>query len=189
MLNPDSVLLNGGAANDSLAIKRLNTNVMQLVQESLIGAYIDVDSTPNLTLTTTPQVITGWSPPIPPRNISESNGVFTFPIGGVYALTLERIYENDDANPALVVNILLEVQTDRQLGAGFETIISRDLPISAASGPNDPAIQTFTTPVTSPIQAGWQVRVRVSAEDNGSNPSNTRLIRSKIVAHRIYPLE
>ena len=151
-------------------------------------AYCDYTNQPNLTLTTTEQLVTGWTEEVASVGISESNGVFTALLDGVYNVTLERIYENDDSNPSLVVNVTIRVYADDQQGGGPIIVFDRTAPLSSATAGDEPAILGFTTPANRPIIAGTEFTVYVSGEDNGGNPTDTRLIRAKVVANLIHKL-
>ena len=151
-------------------------------------AYCDYTDETALTLTNDLQVVTVWSANTIPVGITESNGEFTFEYEGVYSIFLERIYENFDQNPSDQVNVTIEMQTDDQQGSGFVSIFNRTAPISSATSAKEPAILPFGTALIKAATAGTVFRVLVSAEDDGSAPQDTQLIRMKLTANLIHPL-
>ena len=146
--------------------------------------YCDYSTTPSLKLTTTPQIVTGWSENITPFGISESNGRFTVNDSGVFKIDLERIYENDDNNPSDKVFITISVYKNSDPIA----IFTRTAPIASATANDEPAIDTFTTPSMQTVNSGDYFEVYVSGEDNGLDPQDTELIRMKIVANKVHNL-
>lgn len=150
------------------------------------SAYCDYSLAPNLTLTATPQLLTGWFAEIAPNGISESLGVFTIASDGIYNVTLERIYENDDNNPADQVFVTIQVFAND--GTGAALIFDRTAPIPSATAGDEPAILSFTTPANRPITAGTTFEIYVSAVDGAASPEDTRLINAKVVANLIHVL-
>lgn len=179
-----------GAINFTGGITKNNLDVatVDMVPENIPSAYCDYSVAPNLTLTTAEQLLTGWTAETVAVGISELNGIITADVDGVYNITLERIYENDDNNPALKVNVSIVVYADDQQGGGPIIAFQRTAPISSATAGDEPAILAFSTPANRPVTAGTEFSVYVSAEDNGANPQDTRLIRAKVVANLIHNL-
>ena len=153
-----------------------------------VTAYCDYSTAPNLLLTTTPTILTGWAEETSPVGISEALGEITIASEGIYNVIIERSYLNTDNNPSDLVTVTIAVESDDQQGGGWVTIFSREVPIPSATGNDEPATLAFTTPANRPITAGTKFRVMVSAQDDGANPQETYLSRSKIVANLIHPL-
>lgn len=151
-------------------------------------AYCDFDYSPvgGLLLTTTPVVITEWTELVPPIGISQATGNITVDFDGVYNISLERIYKNDDQNPLDIVTVSIAIEADT--GSGFEPFFSRTAPISAATSNNEPAILSFTTPANRSVTAGTMFRILVSGQDGGGNPQECYLARAKVTANLIHNL-
>lgn len=171
----------------------VNADMLNRVYDKIIGllppeAWSDHSTNPNLVLTNTPQLVTGWVEELTPVGITESGGTFTANVRGIYNIMLERIYMNADTNPALLVNLTIRVDADDQQGGGFLPIFERTAPIMSATANNEPAVLSFMTPSNREILAGTQFRVYVSAEDGGGNPQEATLVRAKIVTNLIHTL-
>lgn len=173
---------NSNGGNVAASVNALIDEVNALSALSFSPAYCDYTTAPNITLTTTPQIVTGWVGDLPPVNITESAGRITVNADGIYNITLERIYENDDNNPTLQVFVDIEV---RKNGVA---IFTREAPIPSATANDEPAIMTFTTPSLRMVSASDYFEVFVWGSDNGANPQDTRLIRMKITADKVHNL-
>ena len=143
--------------------------------------YFDYSSIVGLQLTTTPTVLTGWGTGLTPVGVIESGGEFTVTQGGLWKIDIERIYRNEDSNPALLVNVRIIIEADDQQGGGYVEIVNRVSPISSATANDEPAILTFTSPAILPVIAGTKFRIKFSGEDNGANPTNTSVLRCDVV--------
>ena len=143
-------------------------------------AFSDHSRLTPIALTTTPQLVTGWTENIVPVDITEDTGVFTVNNAGTYSIQLERIYKNTDNNPSVGVNLTIDV---RKNGV---TSFTRTAPITAANAPSEPSIDTFTTPFIKHVEVGDYFEVYVSAEDDGSPPAGTNLVNMRVVTHKVY---
>jgi hypothetical protein len=149
------------------------------------AGYFDYSATGGLALTTTPTILTGWLANGQVAGITELNGEFTVTTGGRWKVDVERIYQNEDNNPSLIVNVTILVEADDQQGGGFVPVLNRTAPISSATANDEPSILSFTSPAILEVTPGTVFRFKFSGEDDGGNPQDTSLIRCDIVGQLI----
>ena len=178
--------------NDTAAIQELldaavnQINVLTEDLEDLTKSLppksrMDYTTKVNQPIVMVPVRVTNFLPGLPPIGFSYSDGVFTCEESGVYFVSLERIYENVDSNPNLLVVLTIEVRVN-----GVPAF-TKSSPISSATANDEPGILPFTSPGHFPLTAGDTVEVWVSGEDGGLDPEGVDLIRCKVVAHAIAP--
>lgn len=167
----------------------IQSEINELQNATPVPSGCDFKVVPNLLLTTTPTVLTGWTSddPLYNQGVSESGGEFTVVNAAVYKVDLERVYQNNDNNPALLVNVTITVEAKPD-GGSYAPIFSRTAPISSATANDEPAILSFTTPTNLPITANSKFRILVSAEDGGGNPQECYFVRAKVVANAVRNL-
>lgn len=176
--------------SNSVTPTNLSTEQLQVMLDSSAmidelppTGYCDFSVNPTLTLTTTPTVVTGWveNEVAPAVGISESGGEFTVTTDGIWRSSLERVYENGDNNPALLVTVTIAIEEDT--GGGYVELWTRTAPLMSATANDEPAILSFTTPSNRVVLAGTKLRILVSGQDGGGNPADARFIRAKFVAN------
>lgn len=176
--------------SNSVTPTNLSTEQLQVMLDSSAmidelppTGYCDFSVNPTLTLTTTPTVVTGWveNEVAPAVGISESGGEFTVTTDGIWRSSLERVYENGDNNPALLVTVTIAIEEDT--GGGYVELWTRTAPLMSATANDEPAILSFTTPSNRVVLAGTKLRILVSGQDGGGNPADARFLSAKFVAN------
>ena len=145
-------------------------------------SYCCYENIASITLNSTYQKVTGWSPYFTTSNITYSNGVFTTNSTGVYEWHLERRYINYDINPSQPITIMIEV---RKNGV---PIYNRETIIAAATANDEPSVVTFASPFIFEVQSGDYFEFYAKAMENGNNPLDTRLSLMQLTAHNIHNL-
>ena len=150
--------------------------------ESPTKAYIGYDATTPTALSLTPVMVSGFLQTIAPVGFTYANGVFTVDdeLGGVYEAVVERVYENNDTNPASPVEVTIDVRVNGS------SVFTRTLPISAATANDEPAYLTITSDFIYELSNGDELSVYVSAEENGSNPDDCNLFNMRVTAKKIF---
>ena len=170
--------------------EKLTTSLQGLVSSALEidkivqspKAYCSYISNSNMTLTTSFQSIVNWTEISTPLNISESNGVFSPLVEGVYYFTLERIYLNYDQSPTQPITLYIEMRKNSNI------VFERNAIISSATKSTEPATISFSTNAIISANKDDEFEFRFRAMMDGSNPLDTRLKLIQISAHKIDDL-
>jgi len=142
---------------------------------NIYGYFSYVNDT-GLTLTTTPQLVTGYdvSDLLTPEGVTESDGVFTATKSGGVLVNVTRTYKNSDTNPSDEVDVTIDMRIN-----GL-SVFTNKLPIPPATNPGGDGAMVI--PTTFPLRAakGDYFEIYVSAKDDGADPENARLVRLSV---------
>ena len=147
--------------------------------ETTIKAYSSYSLTSAVQLTNTFQKITAFTENITALNIAQSNGTVTVGASGVYVLSLEKIYRNEDVSPSEPIRIYTDI---RKNGV---SIYSRDVLISAATANDEPAVMSCTTPMMFNLAQGDYFEMFVRAEEGANSPTDTYLAKIESTIYKI----
>lgn len=148
--------------------------------EFVDAAYGGWTNSPNLLLTNVYQKITGFTSMLPLKNITEVSGTFTAVVGGIYTWAIERIYHNYDTAPVPPIVISMDFRKN-----GVSQFVKSGT-ISAATGPSEPSVVSFTSPFLQEVVAGDYFEVYIKATEGAQSPSNTVLIQLQLIADKIH---
>jgi len=148
--------------------------------ENVPVMYFDIASNPSLPLTSTPQLISGWTQVIPSVGVSVSDGSITFSESGILQVSLERVYQNNDQNPTLVVEVDVDVRKN-----GVSLFSQKNI-ISTATNINEPAIASFTSVGIREISTDDSFEIYISATDGVTEPQSTLLKSIRMVGNLIH---
>ena len=157
----------------------INTGSSTSVEDVPI-MYFDIASNPSLALTSTPQMVSGWTKIVPAVGADITDGRTTFNESGILQVSLERIYQNDDQDPNDVVEVTIEV---RKNGV---TLFTRSSTISSATRADEPAIASFTSNGIRDINSSDYFEVYVSGTDGDVNPASTILKSIRMIGNLIH---
>jgi hypothetical protein len=161
-------------------LRRILASIQGGVETAPIKSYHEHETSTEITLTSTPQLIDNWTATIDPVNFSEVNGQIVCAEDNLYQTFFERTYLNYDQSPIDTVNITLDIK------ANGVSIYTNTLPIAAATKTTEPAVLALTTPFLARLTEADYVEFYVSAEDDGLDPADCRLVYAKTSAHAIY---
>ena len=131
-------------------------------------------------LTISPQLISGWTQIVPSVGVEVTGGVITFSESGILQVSLERIYQNSDQNPTLVVEVTVDVRKNG------ESLFSQANTISTATNINQPAIASFTSNGIRELTSEHYFESCISATDGVVEPESTILNSIRMVCNLIH---
>ena len=166
----------------------LNWLVKGLKKLSIVTdvAYCSYNVEPDLSLTNTYQVVTGWNELITPQNISLDSGVFTATKSGVYEWDLERVYTNEENNSSGIVLYL------RVIKNGTDEVFMGEAPIPDAANSSKPILVGLTSPFIIAVEANDTFQFEVKATDGGTDSpaiDTVKLTRMQLKANKIHELQ
>ncbi len=116
---------------------------------------------------------------VTPLNVSDASGVFTVSLDGVFDISIERVYINEDTNPSSPIDIFIDI---RKNGV---SVFTRDAIIPTATATDEPATISFTTPIIVEAVADDYFEFYVKAEEGTSSPSDTTMTALNFSVHKL----
>jgi hypothetical protein len=150
-----------------------------LKAESIGPYYCDVTEgdTP-ITLTIAPQLLVNWTENIASNGCSATSGVFSVTSAGIWRVTVDRVYLNYDTNPPNPVEVTIDIHSN-DVSAYTNTLV-----IGAATARDEPMPLPVSTSFIQNIVIGDEIKIYVSATENGVEPEDTELDFIKVTAYK-----